>query len=237
MSTSYRIAVMLLAVLAVPGAAQDAVPASLDDLKPHEVVEAVVSEAQSLALTGEQTRRLDSLHLAVRDERHKWERLPNRKAHQRFRMKPMVSARKAYSGAMGILTPPQRARVAKHLDSSDYVPVVPSLSTTVPAALEGLEPHRIVEAVAAEQGALRLTKEQIEDLDTLHIAVRDEPHRYRTAAHGPKGKKHLMMEPMISKRRAYNDALSYLSPEQQVTAGRIFRARNYAPRLPEGTDE
>ena len=226
MYTSYRTTAMLLAILAVPGAAQDAIPAPLEDLKPHEIVEAVVSEARSLALTGDQNRRLDSLHLAVRDERHQWERQPNRKAHQRLRMRPMISAREAYSGALGMLSPTQRAAVVKRFDGPDYVPVVPSLAATVPRGLEGLEPHRIVEAVVAERGALRLTKEQVQDLNALHVAVRDEPHRYRTAAHGPKGKKHLMMEPMISKRRAYNDALSYLSPEQQVTALRLFRARN-----------
>jgi hypothetical protein len=236
MSTSYLTAAMLLAVLAVPGAAQDVVPASLEDLKPHEIVEAVVSEAQSLALTGDQSRRLDSLHLAVRDERHQWERQPNTKAHQRLRMKPMISAREAYSGAMGILTPTQRVAVVKRFDAPDYVPVVPSLATTVPPALEGLEPHRIVEAVATEQGALRLTKEQIRDLDALHVAVRDEPHRYRTAAHGPKGKKHLMMEPMISKWRAYNDALSYLTADQQKAADRLFRSATYKPRPAAGTE-
>jgi hypothetical protein len=231
MSTSYRTAAMLLAVLAVPLAAQDAVPAALEDLKPHEVVEAVVSEALSLGLTGDQARRLDSIHLAVRDEHHQWERQPNRKAHQRLRMKPMISPRKAYSGAMAILTPTQRAAVVKRFDAPDYIPFVPSIATTVPPSLEGLKPHRIVEAVTAERDALRLTKEQIRDLDALHVAVRDEPHRYRADAHGPKGKKHLMMEPMISQRRAYNDALSYLTADQQKAADRLLRRATYKPRL------
>jgi hypothetical protein len=231
MSTSHRTAAVLLAVLAVPLAAQDAVPAALEDLKPHEVVEAVVSEAQSLGLTADQARRLDSIHLAVRDERHQWEREPNRKAHQRLRMKPMISLREAYSGAMAILTPPQRAAVVQRFDAPDYVPVVPSLATTVPPSLEGLDPHRIVEAVTAERDALRLTREQVRDLDALHVAVRDEPHRYRADAHGPKGKKHLMMEPMISQRRAYNDALSYLTSDQQKAADRLFRRATYKPRL------
>ena len=236
MSTSYRTVAMLLAVFTVRGAAQDAVPASLDDLKPHEIVEAVVSEAQLLALTGDQTRRLDSLHLAVRDERHQWERQPNTKAHQRLRMKTMVSVREAYSGAMGILNRAQRAAVVKRLDAPDYVPVVPSLASAVPPAFEGLEPHRIVQAVAAEQGALHLTQDQIRGLDALHVAVRDEPHQYRKAVHGPKGKKHLMMEPMISKRRAYNDALSYLTADQQQTADRLFRSATYKPRPVAGTE-
>ena len=231
MSTSHRTAAILLAVLTVPAAARDAVPAALEDLKPHEIVEAVVSEARSLALTSEQTRRLDSLHFAVRDERHQWERQPNRKAHQRLRMKPMISRREAYSGSMAILTPTQRVEVVKRFDAPDYVPVVPSLATTVPPSLEGLEPHRIVEAVTAERDGLGLTKEQLRDLDALHVAVRDEAHRYRADAHGPKGKKHLMMEPMISQRRAYNDALSYLTPDQQKAADRLFRRATYKPRL------
>ena len=231
MSTSYRTAALFLAVLATPSVAQGPMPASLDDLKPHEIVEAVISEAKSLSLSAAQTRRLDSLHVAVRDERHQWERQPNTKAHQRLRMKPMISIREAYGGAMQILNPLQRSAVEQRMAAPDYVPSVPSLATTVPPALEDLEPHRIVEAVAAERHALRLTAPQLEELRLLHVAVRDEPHRYRTAAHGPKGKRHLMMEPMISRRRAYNDALSYLSDDQRAAADRLFRREAYRPTV------
>ena len=231
MSTSCRIAALFLAVLATPGAAQDSVPAPLDDLKPHEIVEAVISEARSLSLSPQQSRRLDSLHLAVRDERHKWERQPNTKAHRRLRMKPMISIREAYSGAMQILNPAQQRAVRQRMAARDYVPSVPSLASTVPPALEDLEPHRIVEAVAAERGALRLSAMQLEELRLLHLAVRDEPHRYRTAGHSPKGRKHLMMEPMISRQRAYNDALSYLSDDQRTAADRLFRREGYLPAV------
>ncbi|HEU5039342.1 MAG TPA: hypothetical protein VFT84_00885 [Gemmatimonadales bacterium] len=191
----------------------------------------MVSEARTVSLTAEQTRRLDSLHLAVRDERHRWERQPNTKAHQRLRMKPMISLSKAYSAAMGILTPGQRDVVARRFDDPDFVPVVPSLAGTVPPALEGLEPHRIVEAVAAERAALGLSDTQVQVLLRLHVAVRDEPHTYRKAVHGPKGKPHLMMEPMISKRRAYNDAMSYLTEDQQAAADKLFRKDGYRPAL------
>jgi len=36
-----------------------------------------------------------------------------------------------------------------------------------------------------------------------------------------------MMEPMITRRRAYNDALSYLTAEQQDRAARRFRDPAY----------
>lgn len=237
MSTSYHAAAFLLAVLVTPGAAQKPVPASLAELKPHEAVEAVISEGNTLSITADQSRRLDSLHIAVRDERHQWERQPNAKAHQRLRMKPMISLQDAYADAMRILAPPQRVSVERRFARADYVPTVPSLATRVPPSLEGLEPHRIVEAIAAEREALRLTPVQVQDLQQLRVAVRDEPHRYRAAAHGPRGKQRLMMEPMISKRRAYNDALSYLSEEQQVAAGRLFRGEQYRPSVGESVEQ
>ena len=37
----------------------------------------------------------------------------------------------------------------------------------------------------------------------------------------------MMMEPMISQRRAYNDALSYLTKDQQLAADRLFRSPGY----------
>ena len=233
MSTRYLALIALLAMIpAVPAAAQQRVPASLESFKPHEVVEAFTAEAKALALTPDQLRRLDSLHLAVRDERHRWTRGPGNKAHETLRMKPMISRTEAYAAAMAILTPRQRTEVAKRFDDPAYVPEVPSLAATVPAALEPLEPHEIVQAFVAERQALGLTADQAKALTELHLAVRDEPHRYTAQAHGPKGPRHLMMEPMISKRRAYNDALSVLTPEQQKRAGKLFRAPGYRPVVP-----
>jgi len=215
---------------AVPSAhlaAQKEVPASLSAFKPHEVVEAVISEAKSLRLTEQQLARLDSIHVAVRDERHRWTTTPGNRAHRNLRMEPMISQEKAYSDALAVLTPAQRNSVLERFNDEGYVPVVPSLASKVPASLEGLKPHEIVQVFAAEAGALGLSQNQVEDFESLHVAVRDEPHRY--TRRGAPGKTHmnLIMEPMISRRRAYNDALSYLTPDQQERAIKLFNTRSY----------
>lgn len=234
MSTRALAMTTLLAALAFsPAPAQQRVPGSLESLKPHEVVEAFTAEAKSLTLTPDQLRRLDSLHLAVRDERHRWATGPGNKAHKTLRMKPMISRKQAYAGAIVILTPAQREVVVKRFDDPAYVPSVPSLAATVPGSLESLKPHEIVQLFVLERQALGLTEDQVKELDAMHIAVRDEPHRYTAQAHVPKGPRHLMMEPMISKRRAYNDAMSFLTPDQQRRAGQAFRADGYKPPVKE----
>jgi hypothetical protein len=147
-------------------------------------------------------------------------------------MKPMISRKKAYTDALAVLTPAQRGAVIKRFNDPDYVPLVPSLASKVPSSLEGLKPHEIVQVFSAEAEALELSEDQMHDLQALHIAVRDEPHRYTRM--GPPGKahQHQMMEPMISKRRAYNDAMSRLTPEQRETAMKRFNAPAYkAPAL------
>ena len=230
MSTRTLVMTALLATISfTPVPAQQQVPASLASFKPHEVVEAFRAEATTLTLTPDQLQRLDSLHLAVRDERHRWEAAQGNKAHEMLKMKPMVSQQRAYNDAMAILTPAQQKAVVNRFDDPDYVPEVPSLAATVPASLASLKPHGIVEVFLAEGRTLDLTADQVKDLNALHIAVRDERHRYTVQAHGPKGPRHLMMEPMISKRRAYNDALSILSPDQQQRAQKTFRADGYKP--------
>ena len=147
----------------------------------------------------------------------------------------MLFRSQAYTSAMAILTPAQREVVVKRFNDEAYVPSVPSLTATVPASLESLKPHDIVQVFVLERQALGLTEDQVKELDAMHIAVRDEPHRYTEQAHGPKGPRHLMMEPMISKRRAYNDAMSVLTPDQQERAGKTFRAAGYKPPLKELT--
>jgi len=216
---------------AVPSAlgAQKEVPASLSAFKPHEVVEAVISEAKSLRLTEQQLTRLDSIHVAVRDERHRWTTSPGNKAHQKLRMEPMISSKKAYSDALAVLTPAQRNAVLKRFNDEDYVPVVPSLASKVPASLEGLKPHEIVQVFAAEAGPLGLSQNQVGDLESLHVAVRDEPHSYTRRAAPSKAHMRRVMEPMISRRRAYNDALSYLTPDQQERAIKLFNGPSYKP--------
>lgn len=207
--------------------AQKEVPASLSALKPHEVVEAVMSDTRSARLTGPQQARLESIHLAVRDERHRWTRSPGNKAHRNTRMQPMISQQKAYADALAVLTPAQRTATLERFNDEGYVPVVPSLASKVPASLEGLKPHEIVQAFAAEAGALGLSQSQVDDLGSLHVAVRDEPHSY--TMRGTPGKAHgqRMMEPMISKQRAYNDAQSYLTPDQQERATKVFNHPSY----------
>jgi len=224
-------AALLVAAIHSPALARQEVPKSLESYKPHEIVEAVISEAGTLSLTPDQVKRLDDLHLSVRDEQHRWAPTSGNKAHQTLKMKPMISQERAYTDAQAILTLTQREQLERTFGEPGYVPTVPSLATVVPPSLESLKPHEVVEAFLAERGSLGLSAQQVFDLETLHVAVRDEPHRYTRQAHGPKGPEHMMMQPMISQRRAYNDALSYLTPEQQGRAARLFR--NPAYQLPQ----
>ena len=239
--TMFRVRLMTTAVFAgvaaQPMNAQERVPGALDNLKPHEVVEAIHSESEALGLTSAQGGRLDSLHLAVRDERHRWETISGNKAHQAMKMRPMISADSAYSKSLAILTPEQRNGLARLLADTSFVPVVPSLANELPASLTDLEAHELPQAFLGERQSLSLTNEQVQGLATLHVAIRDEAHRYARRRHGPKGHPHMMMEPMVSRRRAYNDALSYLNQEQQVTAGRIFKGGDYEPRLTGSIDQ
>lgn len=228
MSTRTLLAAALLAAaIQSPALAQQQVPGSLESYKPHEIVEAVISEAGALSLTPDQVKRLDDLHVSVRDERHRWAETPRIKAHKALKMKPMISQERAYTDALAILTVTQREQLERTFEVPEYVPTVPSLATAVPTSLEDLKPHEIVEAFLAERGSLGLSAQQIFDFETLHVAIRDEPHRYTRKAHGARGPEHMMMEPMITRRRAYNDALSYLTPEQQDRAARRFRAPTY----------
>ena len=145
---------------------------------------------------------------------------------------PRPSGKKAYTDALAVLTPAQRGAVIKRFNDPDYAPMVPSLASQIPSSLEGLKPHEIVQVFSAEAEALELGEDQMHDLQALHLVVRDEPHRYSRM--GPPGKahQHQMMEPMISKRRAYNDAMSYLTAEQQELALKRFNAPAYkAPAL------
>ena len=227
MSTrTFLAAALFAAAIQSPALAQQ-VPQALESYKPHEIVEAVISEARPLSLTAEQVKRLDDLHVSVRDERHRWAEAPGNKAHKVIKMKPMVSQKRAYGDALAILTTAQREQVERKFEAPRYVPTVPSLATAVPRSLDGLQPHEIVEAFVAERGSLGLSEQQVRDLTALHIAVRDEAHRYTREAHGAKGPEHMMMEPMITKRRAYNDALSYLTADQQARAAVRFRDPAY----------
>lgn len=235
MSTrTFLVAALFAAAIQSPALAQQEIPGSLESYKPHEIVEAVISEAGTLGLTTDQVKRLNDLHVSVRDEQHRWAETPGNKAHRALRMKPMISQERAYGDALAILSATQRGQLERKFEAPGYVPTVPSLATAVPTSLQDLKPHEIVEAFMAERGKLGLSAEQVRDLEALHVAVRDEPHRYTRKAHGARGPEHMMMEPMTTKRRAYNDALSYLTGEQQDRAARWFRDPAYrVPRKEE----
>lgn len=101
--------------------AQAQVPAALERLKPHQIVEAVSAEqGTSLHLTSAQLRRLDSLHVAVRDEPHRYTPAPSPKAHQNVRMLPMISKRGAYADALAILTAEQRTQLEARFNDPAY---------------------------------------------------------------------------------------------------------------------
>jgi hypothetical protein len=223
-------AALFAAAIQSPALGQQKVPQALESYKPHEIVEAVISEGGALKLTGDQVKRLDDLHLSVRDEQHHWAEPPGTKAHKALKMKPMISQERAYGDALAILTTTQREQLGRTFEAPGYVPTVPSLATAVPTSLEDLKPHEIVEAFLAERETLGLGAQQVLDLHALHVGIQDEAHRYTRKAHG-RGPEHMMMEPMITKRRAYNDALSYLTPAQQDVAVRRFHDPAYrAPR-------
>lgn len=121
-----RVRMMLVPVLilgaSISMAAQQEVPTALQKLKPHQIVEAFLVERQTLGLTEVEVRRLDSLHLAVRNEPHRYEPAPSQKAHQNVRMKPMISRQRAYADGMAILTPAQRARATSRFSHGEYRP-------------------------------------------------------------------------------------------------------------------
>jgi hypothetical protein len=120
MRASTKLLPLLILAVSTPIAAQQKVPAPLAGLKPHQIVEAVAAEQQSLGLTAVQVHRLDSLHFAVKGERHRYDASPSLKAHQNIRMKPMISKRRAYGDALAILTPDQRTRAAARFDDPAY---------------------------------------------------------------------------------------------------------------------
>ena len=97
----------------------------------------------------------------------------------------------------------------------------------VPAAFQSLKPHQIVEAVIAERTTLGLTEAQTHWLDSLHTAIRKEPHRYEGT---PPGRFQYRHRAMVSRSRAYAEALSALTADQRAQAQARFNDGQY--RLP-----
>jgi hypothetical protein len=111
---------VLILALTAPAAAQKQVPETLRNLRPHQIVEAVMAEGQTLGFTEVQAGQLDSLHQVVLNEPHRYERTPSPKTHQNVRMKAMISKRRAYADALKILTPDQRNRAGARFGDPDY---------------------------------------------------------------------------------------------------------------------
>lgn len=139
---AYRMLVpaVMLAIGAPAVAAQNEVPAALRNLKPHQLVEAVLAERQALDLTGVQERSLDSMHLAIRSEPHRYRTTgaPS-KAHRSTRMLPMISDEEAFEDAMAVLTPEQRKRALAKFNDPEYR-LRPELRREPAASDRGREP-------------------------------------------------------------------------------------------------
>jgi hypothetical protein len=99
--------------------------------------------------------------------------------------------------------------------------------TEVPAVLRSLKPHQIVEAVAAERPTLGLTTPQAQRLDSLHLAIRSEPHAYVSSPSTGKAHRNTRMKPMISGQQAFEDAMAILTPEQRLQARARFGDAEY----------
>ena len=140
---AYRMLLPALAlVISVPAAAQNEVPAALRSLKPHQIVQAVAAERQTLDLTAVQERRLDSLHQAIRSEPHRYEAAPSPgKAHQDVRMQSMLSEQQADADALAILTPEQRNSARTRFSDAEYR-LPPELQAGRAAAGRAGEPLR-----------------------------------------------------------------------------------------------
>jgi hypothetical protein len=120
----------------------------------------------------------------------------------------MVTRNQAYADAMAILTPEQRPRAAELLTT------LPE-TVKVPAALQGLKPHVIVERVLAQRKQLALSDDQVRQLEELHLMIRDEKHRYTHQG----GKPHLTThQQMVTRSQAFGDAMAILTPDQRLQA-------------------
>jgi Spy/CpxP family protein refolding chaperone len=185
-------------------------PAELKSLKPHEVVEQVLTFRDRLALTDEQVAKLNELHITVRDEKHQYSHTggkPHFTLHQ-----AMISRGQAYADAMAILTPEQRGQA---------VTLLTTLPATIklPASLSTGKPHEVVERILRERGQLGLSEAQVQQLEELHVMIRDEKHRYSHVGGKPHESKH---QRMITREQAFADAMAVLSPEQRLRAVELF---------------
>ncbi len=66
--------------------------------------------------------------------------------------------------------------------------------------------------VLSLRGELGLTDEQVSELNELHVAIREERHRYSHSGGKPYNTVH---QAMITREQAYVDAMAVLTPEQR----------------------
>jgi hypothetical protein len=171
----------LTLAISVPAAAQNEIPAPLRSLRPHQIVEAIVADARALDLTSVQQHRLDSLHLAIRSEPHRYEGGPAPgKAHRNTRMRPMISGERAFADALAILTPEQRARARARFSNAAYR--LPSELGATAAADQAGEPLRRHAPAAAP------TEESTQPTDTVDDPLLHDGGATPQAVEGDRGK-------------------------------------------------
>jgi Spy/CpxP family protein refolding chaperone len=203
-------AAALGSTLGVAGAHAQGAPAELKNLKPHEVVEQVLTFRDRLALTREQTAKLNELHLTIRDEKHQYAHSggkPHVTQHQ-----AMITRGQAYADAMALLTPDQRQQAVTLLTS------LPE-AAKIPAGLKGGKPHEVVAHILQQRAQLGITAAQVQELEALHLMVRDEKHRYSHDGSKPHKTQH---QQMITREQAFADAMAVLSPEQRLRVVELF---------------
>jgi Spy/CpxP family protein refolding chaperone len=201
----------LYAIGPVPAQAQDT-PEELETLKPHEVVQEVLNFRDRLALTRQQVAQLNELHVTVRDEKHQYSHSggkPHVTKHE-----AMITRRQAYADAMAILTPEQRGKA---------VTLLTTLPETIklPAGLTGGKPHEVVERILQKREQLGLSQAQAQQLDELHVMIRDEKHRYSHRGGKPHQTTH---QQMITREQAFADAMAILSSQQRLQTVEVFDA-------------
>ncbi|HEX7335865.1 MAG TPA: hypothetical protein VF252_01555 [Gemmatimonadales bacterium] len=208
--TLIAMATALGTTLGVARAHAQGAPEELKSLKPHEVVEQVLTFRDRLALTQEQTAKLNELHLTIRDEKHQYAHSggkPHVTRHQ-----AMITRGQAYADAMALLTPDQRQQAVTLLTT------LPE-TAKIPSGLKSGKPHEVVARILQQRAELGFTEAQVQDLEALHIMVRDEKHRYSHDGSKPHKTKH---QQMITRERAFADAMAVLSAEQRLRVVEFF---------------
>lgn len=100
---------VLLTTTAATARADSPVPAAFKSLKPYQVIEQIMAQREGLALTERQFATLDSLSLAVRNERHQFTHQGGKPHNTRH--VSMISRQQAFDMALAVLAPEQQARI------------------------------------------------------------------------------------------------------------------------------